>query len=67
MGRHDWKIENAIQMRVWVWVRARKLSSVVNSMGKLGARDTENVEPAINQYTMRSNAQRVMEQKYSLI
>ena len=67
MGRHDWKIENAIQMRVWVRVRARKLSSVVNSMGKLGALDTENVEPAINQYTMRSNAQRVMEQKYSLI
>ena len=36
------KIENVIQMRVQVWVRARKISSVVNSMGKLGALDTEN-------------------------
>ena len=35
------KIENAIQMRVQV--RARKNSSVVNSTGKLGAPDTENV------------------------
>ena len=37
------KIENVIQMRVQVRVRARKISSVVNSMGKLGALDTENV------------------------
>ena len=29
-------------MWVWVWVRAQKISSVVNSMGKLGAPDTEN-------------------------
>ena len=34
------KIENAIQM--WVWVRARKISSVANSAGELGAPDTEN-------------------------
>ena len=39
------KNQNAIQMRVRVrvWVRAQKLSSVVNSMGGLGAPDTENV------------------------
>ena len=36
------KIENAIQMRVRVRVRARNLSSVANSTGKLGALDTEN-------------------------
>ena len=36
------KIENAIKMRVRVQARARKLSSVVNSTGKLGAPDTEN-------------------------
>ena len=34
--------KNVIQMRVWVEVRAQKISSVVNSMGKLGAPDTEN-------------------------
>ena len=34
------KIENAIQM--WVQVQARKNSSMVNSMGKLGALDTKN-------------------------
>ena len=62
------KIENAIQMRVRVWVQAQKLSSVANSSGKLGAPDTEkHVETAIKQYTMHSNAQRVMEQKDSLI
>ena len=40
MGKRDWKIENAIQMRVWV--QARKLSSMANSTGELGAPDTEN-------------------------
>ena len=29
-------------MRVRVWVRAQNLSSVANSMGELGAPDTEN-------------------------
>ena len=29
-------------MRVWVWVQARKLSSMANSTGELGAPDTEN-------------------------
>ena len=33
------KLKNAIQM----WVQARKRSNAVNSMGKLGAPDTENV------------------------
>ena len=36
------KSKNAIQMRVRVWVRAQKLSSVANSMGELGALDTKN-------------------------
>ena len=36
------KIEKVIQMRVPVWVRARKFSSVANSTGELGAPDTEN-------------------------
>ena len=36
------KIENAIQMRVRVQVRARKFSSMANSTGELGAPDTEN-------------------------
>ena len=37
------KIENAIQTRVQVQVRAQNLGCVVNSTGKLGALDTENV------------------------
>ena len=37
------KIKNVIQMQVWAWVRARKGSNAVNSMGKLGALDTENM------------------------
>ena len=41
MGKRDWKIENAIQMRVWVRVRARNNSTDANSMGELGAPDTE--------------------------
>ena len=42
MGKCDWKIENAIQMRVWVRVWARTLSSMANSTGELGAPDTKN-------------------------
>ena len=42
MGKCDLKIENAIQMRVRVQVCARKISSVANSMGELGALDIEN-------------------------
>ena len=37
------KIENAIQMQVRVRVWTRKISSVVNSTGELGAPDTKNV------------------------
>ena len=36
------KSKNMIQMQVRVWVQARKYSSMVNSMGKVGAPDTEN-------------------------
>ena len=36
------KIESAIQMRVWVRVRARNHGSVANPTGELGAPDTEN-------------------------
>ena len=36
------KIENVIQMRVRVWVRAQKFSSLANSTGELGALETEN-------------------------
>ena len=36
------KIENAIQMWVRVQVQARNLGSMANSMGELGAPDTEN-------------------------
>ena len=42
MGKHDSKIEKVIKMRVQVRVWAQKLSRVVNSMGGLGAPDTEN-------------------------
>ena len=40
MGKCDCKIENVIQMQVRA--RARKISSVANSTGELGALDTEN-------------------------
>ena len=36
------KLKKAIQKRVRVRVRARNLGSVANSMGELGAPDTEN-------------------------
>ena len=36
------KSKNAIQVRVQVRVQARKRSRMANSMGKLGALDTEN-------------------------
>ena len=36
------KIKNAIQMRLRVQVQARTRSNMANSMGKLGALDTEN-------------------------
>ena len=53
-----------VQVQVW----ARNNSSVVNSMGKLIAPDTEKrIEKAIKRYTRHSNAQRVIEQKDLLI
>ena len=38
--KNESTIQMRVQVRVWVW--ARKLSSVANSTGKLGAPDTEN-------------------------
>ena len=45
--KHNGKMQlknskNAIQVWVWVQVWTRKGSNVVNSMGRLGALDTEN-------------------------
>ena len=51
-----------------VQVQTRNRSNVVNSMGKLRCSgQCKHVKTAIKQYTMHSNAQRVIEQEDSLI
>ena len=51
------KIENAIQMRVRVRVRARNLGSVANPTGELGAPDIENASKRRNNNKTIHNAQ----------
>ena len=65
------KSKNAIQMRVRIRVRARVQAQKIIS-GKLNGRTwssgyQKRIKTTIKQYTMRSDAQRVIEQNDSLI